>query len=276
MEDVRGRWDDQARPATATRPGRRACLRMGAGCAVPLLAGELSGVAGSREPQAAEQEWSDPVLDHIRQELVRTYRGVRSAAGARGEHVRALAVNLDLMGAYLQSRKHGERADAALRRRVEEKGREAAAQELMAAYGDVTVEIGLQYGVASRASRDVHGACAALDTVTAHGVMASLRGPKAALYRLAALLDRSDPTYGGKARLLVVRQKPGDDFLGYPPIPFHDMTWCEFLTNLVRAVETTAAILGVLGFGPAAGGLAVAVEVLELMRLAACKENVQP
>jgi hypothetical protein len=273
---VRGSCLGQPGPATAGRPGRRTFLRMGAGCAVPLLAGEWSTGAGSRSAQPQEPAWSDPVLEHIRQELVRTYRGVRGAASARGEHVRTLAVNLDLMGAYLQSRQHGERADAALRRRVEEKGREATAQELMAAYGDVAVEIGVQYDLASRAARDVHGACVALDAVSTHGIMAFLRGPKAALYKLASRLDRADPAYGAKANLLLVRQKPGDDFLGYPPIPFHDVTWCEFLTNLVRAVQTTAAILGVLGFGPAAGGLAVAVEVLELMRLAACNQDVQP
>ena len=94
---------------TGSRPDRRAFLRVGAGCAMPLLAGGVLAARGpSREAETVAlgsvgQDAVDPVLAHLEQELVRTYHAMRGPAGIRGEHVRSLAANLELVGVCLDS-----------------------------------------------------------------------------------------------------------------------------------------------------------------------------
>jgi hypothetical protein len=261
----------------SVQPGRRAFLRFGTGCALPLVVGGALNAARAAAAPPADPPATDAVLDHIRQEAVRVYHGMSGEAGPRGEHVRRLAANLELLGAYLQAREDGARIDSAFRRRVHEQGREATVRQLMAGYGDLAVEAALEHGVVSRVACDTQGALAALDRVARGGVVATLRGQKAGLSRLAARVDRANLERERTTALRAVRQKPGDDFLGFPPDPpTGDMTWCEFLTTLVRAVQTTAAILGVIGFGAAAGALAVSTEVLELIKLSVCDQNVVP
>ncbi len=94
---------------TGSRPDRRAFLRVGAGCAMPLLAGGVLAARGpSREAETVAlgsvgQDAVDPVLAHLEQELVRTYHAMRGPAGIRGEHVRSLAAHLELVGVCLDS-----------------------------------------------------------------------------------------------------------------------------------------------------------------------------
>jgi hypothetical protein len=256
--------------------GRRAFLRLGAACAWPLLVESGISAEEGRGTGPGSQERADIVLDHIRLEVVRTYHGIRASGSARGEHIRGLAANLDLFGAHLESRKDGAKADAAVRRRIRERGREATAEELTAGYRDVATENSLQLGVASHAERDPSGAASALDAVAASGIVAVVRGHKAALHRLAAVLDRMDLRSRQYAAPRVVRQKPGDDIMGYPEIPYVEMTWCEFLTKLVRSLQLSAALLGLIGESAAAGVLGVTAEALELVKLSVCKETVAP
>jgi hypothetical protein len=194
----------------------------------------------------------------------------------RGEHIRTLAANLDLIGVCLESRNSTARADAALRRRIQDRGREATAQELALVYSELAVEISLQHGVVSHGGQDGHAA-AALETVAAHGIVATLRRHKTALNRLATLVDRTEAGRGAKATLLMVHQKPGDDFLGYPQgSAFDGMTWCQFLEDVARGLETAAAILALIGDGPAAAVVAVAFEAVQLIKFATCKQDALP
>jgi hypothetical protein len=271
---------EQARPPIAPRPGRRAFLRMGAACAVPLFVGgpprDASGAVARSLPHSLKQTAFDPVLDHIRRELVRTYHGMLGPGGIRGEHVRGLSANLELFGVCLQSRAGAARADDALRQRIEEKGREATAQECLRAYDDLAVEINLQYGVVSRADHDVSRAAAALDSVAAQGVVSTVRGHRAALNRLAAALDRAEAMRGAKSKALAVRQKPGDDFMGYSVGSALDaLTLCQHMEALSGAVGMLAAFLALLGDGPAAAALALAVEVLALLKSIPCRPDLE-
>jgi hypothetical protein len=261
-------------------PDRRSFLRVGAGCALPLLAGGMVTGRGTAEAAEAsqrltERDSTDPVPTHVQRELARTYHAMRGPAGIRGEHVRSLAANLDLLGAWLRSRNDDARADAALRKRIEENGREATAQECLAAYGEIAAEVHLQYGVAPRAGRDMSRAAEALDSVAAQGVFSAVRGHRAALNTLAAIVDRAETVRAAKPTRLMVHQKPGDDFLGYPPGSVLDgLTLCQHLQALQWSLELLAAVLALVTGGAAAGALALAAILLDLLKLVPCKQDV--
>lgn len=267
-------------PADDARPGRRAFLRAGAGCALPLVAGVMSesrGIAASAAPrrEPIRQDSTEAVLTHVQQELARTYHAMRGPAGVRGEHIRLLAANLDLIGVCLQSGNDDSRADAALRERIGENGRDAATDEYLASYDELAVEVNLQYGVVPRGGRNRSRAPAVLDSVAVRGVVSTVRGHKAALNRLAAAIDRAETVRGAGARPLAVRQKPGDDFLGYPPgSVFDDASMCQQLEALQIAVELTAAVLALVGGGTAAAALALAAVILGLVMFISCGQNV--
>jgi hypothetical protein len=251
---------------TGPRTGRRAFLRVGAGCAVPVLAaGVLAtrGLARAAETAAAGpvvgQDAVDPVLAHVEQELSRTYHAMRGPTGVRGEHVRTIAANLDLVGACLESGRAAARADTAIRRRLAEHGRDATVRDGLAAYDRLLEDLALQHGIAPGRPPEAGRLATALDTVAADGLRLQLRGHRARLHRLAAEIDRAGATREAQARPLLVRQKPGDDFMGYPEIPPGDgMTVCEFLFWL-------EAYLGLIAVGFAIGGLEVPAALLAML-----------
>jgi hypothetical protein len=250
---------------TGPRTGRRTFLRVGAGCAVPLLAGGVlatRGLARAEEtaaPGPIEQDAVDPVLAHVEQELARTFHAMRGPTGVRGEHVRTIAANLDLVGACLESGRAAARADTAIRRRLAEHGRDATVRDGLMAYDRLLEDLALQHGIAPGRPPEAGRLAAALDTVAADGLRLQLRGHRARLHRLAAEIDRAGATREAQARPLLVRQKPGDDFMGYPEIPPGDgMTVCEFLFWL-------EAYLGLIAVGFAIGGLEVPAALLAML-----------
>jgi hypothetical protein len=274
----REEWsDEQGEPATASRPDRRTILSLGVGCAVPLLIGGTMGEASDVTAKVQGQPPSDQVADHISREVTRVYHGIRSAAEIRGEHVRTLAVNLDLLGAHAQGRKDDARVDATLRRRIRDRGREATVEELRARYGDLAVGLSVQHGVMLRVAPDGPEAIAALDVLAGHGLIANLRGHKVGLHRLAAQIERAAMGRGATAVPLAVRQKPGDDFLGFPANPESgSTTWCGFLSRVVICLGLEAALVGLCGLGQAAAVLAVAAESLDLVRSNLCDREDAP
>ncbi len=220
-----------------SRPDRRAFLRVGAGCAMPLLAG---GVLASRGLARAEetaapgpivgQDAVDPVLAHVEQELARTYHAMRGPAGVRGEHVRTIATNLDLVAACLESSRAAAQAETAIRRRLAEHGLDATARDGLAAYDRLLEDLVLQHGIAPGRSPEIARLTNALGTIGADGLRLKIRGHRTRLNRLAAEIDRAGAMRDAQARPQLVRQKPGDDFMGYPEIPPRaGVTPCEFL-----------------------------------------------
>jgi len=268
---------------TGTRTGRRAFLRVGAGCAVPMLAGGVlatRGLARAEEtaaPGPIEQDEVDPVLAHVEQELSGTYHAMRGPTGVRGEHVRTIAANLDLVGACLKSGRAVARVEAAIRRRLAEHGRDATVQDGLAAYDRMLEDLALQHGIAPGRPPEAGRLAAVLDTVAADGLRLEIRGHRARLHRLAAEIDRAKATREATANPLLIRQKPGDDFMGYPEIPPGDgITVCEFLFWL-------EAYLGLVAVGFALGGLEVPAGLLAMLGIVvgvieelSCKMHAEP
>jgi hypothetical protein len=266
-----------------SRPDRRAFLRVGAGCAVPLLAGGVLASRGlARAEEAAApgpivgQDAVDPVLAHVEQELARTYHAMRGPTGVRGEHVRTIATNLDLVAACLESGRAAARAEAAIRRRLAEHGRDATVQEGLAAYDRLLEELALQHGIAPGRSPEIARLTDALDTIGAHGLRLKIHGHRTRLNRLAAEIDRAGATRDAKASPLLVRQKPGDDIGGYPEIPpSAGMTPCEFLAWLESYLALIAAVMVLSGLELPAGIMAILAIVVNVVQLQPCKKDAE-
>jgi hypothetical protein len=256
-------------PTPTSGPDRRTFLSLGVGCVIPLLVGEATAKAAEGLAARQVQGMTDPVMDHIHREVMRAYRGVRGSGGIRGEHVRALGANVVLLGAHLQGNKEKEdaRLDAFLRRRIRDKGREATAQELSATYRELAAGLSVQQGVTSRLELEDTATRTALDVLVAHGAVGTLRRYEAGLQRLAAEIDQAMMTRGARPVPVAVRQKPGDDFLGYPP---PDGSGCTFLDGAIHGLALEAAIFGLMGFIGAAFALAVAAEALEFVKFTLC------
>jgi len=271
------RWSsERERAAAESRPGRRRFLRLGLGCAVPLAFGGVVRAAGEGLPEVAAQAAGDPVLEHVGQELLRVYHVMRGPVGIKGEHVRVLATNLDLLGAHLNERKLGARADSALRRRLHERGPEAVARDLGPKWSDLRTALGAQYGVAPVADLETTRSAAVMGGLAAQGVVASLRGARAPLFRLAAGFDRPAPRPGSRPVLVSAGQKPGDDFLGYPEPPQPFASWCEALTALLDSIQLTAAVLVMVGAPEAAAALCITGAVLQELKDALCRMMTEP
>jgi len=262
-----------------SRPDRRAFLRVGAGCAMPLLAGGVLAARGpSRADEAAApgpnvgQDGVDPVLAHIEEELARTYHAMRGPAGVRGEHVRSLAANLELVGVCLDSRPAAAGAAAAIRRRMTAHGRDATVQDGLAAYDRLVADLSLQHRLTPGKPPDAERLAGALDRVAGSGLRFRVRGHRSRLNRLSAAIDRAEAIRGAKARPLLVRQKPGDDFLGYPeePSAFDGMTLCEFLDWLQDYLQLLAVVLALGAMEAAAAVFAIISILLARLKRTPC------
>ena len=264
--------------ADAARPGRRAFLRMGAGCALPLLAGgaAASPVADGvveAAPSVPGQDATDPVLACLEQELARTYHAMRGPSGVRGEHVRSLAANLELTAACLEAQQVAPRAEAAIRRRLAAVGRDVAAQEFLAAFRGVAAGLTQHYGIVPRPAPDASRLAAALEQVGARGLSLNLRGHRAHLHRLAADIDGAEALRRGGLKPVLVRQKPGDDFQGLPePIGF-GLTGCELIAWLVRYLNFIAALLALSGEELPAGIAVLISALLDLLAVGICNSE---
>lgn len=248
-----------------------------AGCAVPLVAGGLNWDGGAGGKRGERTAASDAVLDHARRELARGYHAMRGPAGIRGEHVRSLAANLDLIAACLESNGGAVRVDGELRQGLEQNGPEATALACAAAFGDVVAELRRQYAIEAPADGGTARPAPALDVLAARGALAELRGPRVALVRLAVQLDRREADRSPATRPIMAYQKPGDDFLGYPPgSVFYGLSLCQFIQACQFSLELLAGVLALTTGGPvAAGAVALAAVSLELLKLVACRQDVE-
>ncbi len=265
-------WSGAANGSTEpSRLDRRRFLSLGAGCAVPLLLGGALGEATGARPGRQGGGAADPVLDLVSRELLRTYHEMAGGARIRGEYARTLAANIDLLGAHLQAGKDDRRLDDVLRRRLHDRGREATVQDLTARCRDLAVALSLEHGVILRVDRDDRRSLTTLDAIVARGVTGSLRGCRSGLRQFGAAMDQVMPAQNAKPVSVVFRQKPGDDFLGYPGLE-GDMTWCKFLSAMAASMGLIAAILGCSGLGAAAGALGVGAAVMQVLEGAVCQQ----
>ncbi len=269
----------QEMPGGGSRPDRRAFLRVGAGCALPLMAGVLSegrGIAASVVPgqEPTGQDSSELVMTYVQEELDRTYHAMRGPAGIRGEHVRSLAANLELTGVCLESSRAAARVEAEIRRQLAEHGRDATIQDGLTVYNGLLEHLAVQHGVDPGRSPEAARLAAMLDTVAVEGLRLRLRAHRARLNRLATELDRAGAARDATAGPMRVRQKPGDDFLGYPAIPEGPgMTLCEFLTSLQMYFELVAVALALGGLEVPGGVLAMLGIMVGVLQMQPCRQN---
>ena len=266
-----------------SRPDRRAFLRVGAGCAMPLLAGGVLAARGVSRPDEAAapgpivgQDGVDPVLAHVQHELARIYHAMRGPAGVRGEHVRTVAAHLDLVGVCLESGRVAPRAEAAVRRRLAEHGRDATVRDGLAAYDRLLDDIAQQHGIAPGRPPEPALLAAGLDRIATDGLRLQIHGHRTRLYRLAAEIDRAGAMPGAEASPLLVRQKPGDDFLGYPEIPpGAGMTLCEFLAWLETYLELVAVSMALAGLEVPAGITGLLAIVVSVIQIQPCRKDTE-
>ncbi len=248
---------------------RRHFLHTGAACVVPLLAGTTLGRAASAWPMAgpAQASENDAILDHINRELVKVCKGMQGVEGVKGEHVRALAANLDLMAAHLHERGHDRRVDAKLNEGIGRSGRDVFAQELIARQAGVIAATAERHGIASRVRLDLVEAGAALDVVQRQRFTHVCQRTAQALVRTGAGIDRARQRQGAVARR--AGQKAGDDFLLYGPQPEPALT-CKDLNLLIHLMAIGGGVLGICGLGISGGLCALFAEALSMLYDWAC------
>ncbi len=224
-----------------------------------------SAWAAARSPQVGGD---DQVLEHVGRELVTVHRGMRGVGGIKGEHVRVLSANLDLLAAHLVQSGHDGLVRARLRDGLERLGRDAFARDLSARYQQTVLEMANRCGFTERVPEDVDTTTVALDRVAEEHVAAIMRR---AVPRLASLADRFDRR-GVSTRpvVLVADQKPGDDIGGSfyvaPPLS------CRDLRAMIYAVSIASAILGILSLGAESGIYAILTVLLTMIYDSECAQ----
>ncbi len=249
------------RPAASTLDRHR-FLHLGTVLIVLILAGTMPGRMVWAEARGPAQSTNDPVMDHISRELMRVYWGMQGVGGVKGEHVRALAANLDLLAAQLQATGDDQRLNEQLGKGVLRSGRDAFAQELLAGYTGVAAETAARYGLANRARLDPSGTKAAVELLERDGIAAVLQKANAGLLKLAAVIDRNRGN--ANTQVLLARQKPGDDFLGYNLFPGPGYS-CADLKFLIHEMGIAAAVFGLCGSALGGGVFALFAEGLSML-----------
>jgi hypothetical protein len=268
MAHARPNCRPDKRQASSTLDRRR-FLGVGAACAAPLLAGTTLGRLTGAWAGAAPAQKADPILDHISRELMKVYRGMRGVQGVQGEHVRALAANLELLGARLQETGDDRRLGAKLRDGVSRTGRDAFAQELSARHAEIAVDLAERHGIVNPVQLGLIEAGAALDLMQRDGIAPVLSKTVPGLLTLAAWIDRARVNKDGV--VLLARQKPGDDFLGYdyPPVALT----CGNLKFLAHFMGLAAGAMGISGLEVSGGMCAIAAEVFSMLYDCVCAEQ---
>jgi hypothetical protein len=246
---------------------RRLFLRVGVIGVAPLLVAGTLGQVTRAWAGATPQPTTDPVLDHVSRELTKICRGMRGVEGVKGEHVRALAANLDLVAAHLQQSGNDRRLDAGIRAGIDRSGRDAFALELHARHAEIAVDTAVRYGIVSQVRLDQTETSAALDRLQQEGVAPALRQAVPGLISLGAWIDRNRARK--EAEVLRARQKPGDDFLGYnlyPPPNYR----CSDLKLLVHEMSIAAAVFGICGSAWGGGIFALVAEGLSILYDSGC------
>jgi hypothetical protein len=252
---------------------RRRFLQVGLGCAAPLLLTTPVVQAARSLARQVPPVASDPVLDFLRSEARRNYRRIRAAAETRrqvaGEEYRATASHLALIQAYLQDKGQDARFDQDLRRRIRREGRDATALAVSESYR--------QWREASGALADL--APKALDFATAGDAVDVLhkKGVRWAtgVLRLWTLDQgrRADHVEGVAVPVPVaLRQKPGDDFLGFGESGDWQAVNCGNVGNIINAWWVVVAFIAVVGAAPLAEACGFVVAALQYYAGMACTQ----
>ncbi len=258
--------DERGRPSGSSR---RAFLGVGVGCAVPVLLGSALGGARSLSSAVRDRSRADPVWGHLAAEAARTWREVRGPHGVRGEHVRRLASQIDLFAVHLQELGDDRRVDEEVRALVEARGREGAAVEIFAHYRGLADSSGSDAPSLGASAPDIARLATCFEDLVSQGSARGLRARRAALEGLASHLDRLAAPGAVTVVKAAARQKPGDDFLGYPEVPPTGNA-CDMLQFLVLTFMVLSVFLPVFGLVEAAVPAQIMGALCEVVQTVYC------
>jgi hypothetical protein len=258
-----------------TVPSRRRFLGIGIACAGPLLAGGpfLEATALGLQKVAAAYE-GDPILDYVLRQTISIYRTAHSRSGARGEDLRAMATNIGLLATCVRSKGIDDSVDSELRRRVRDSGEYAVAAELLRSHDQLRARMKAQHGIdlpmdlfssdTVKLSRFVERAAAERGLLK--DAMPGLQLP---MVVLAERIDARSAFQSASFLRPVARQKPGDDFGGYPEPNWGGSTswgcgewrqYGELLVALGAEIGIVAfACIGIPGCAEPVGAVATAL-----------------
>lgn len=228
---------------------RRTFLGVGLGSAAPLLLGTPLLQAAERQLPAGRPQAGEEVLDFVRDEALRIYHRARRAIQATGrvpvDQLHALSAQVGLLDAYTVAHGDDQRFDRELRQALEGDGRDAMVVRMQEAYRSVQERVGVEMGLALPAEPDFARASTAIDALQKHGLRRTLQ---AARYYAEQEARRGERPVGLPAAIPVVhRQKPGDDFGGYPVPPDGGPWTCNDATVLLDALGIALAFAAVCG-----------------------------
>ncbi len=263
MAHAQPRCRPDMRPASSAM-GRRHFLHAGAACVVPLLAGTTLGRTALAWPIAGPAQAADydATLDHISRELVGVCKGMQGVEGVKGEHVRALAANLDLLAVRLRERGQDRRLEETLKEGVGRSGRDVFAQELVARQAEVIAALARRHRIANRVRLDLGEAASALDVAQRHPFTYVCQRSAHALVRTATGIDRARQRQGVVVR--AAGQKAGDDFLLWGSQPEPVLT-CKDLNFLIHFMALSGGLMGLFGLGFSGAVSALIAEALSII-----------
>lgn len=256
------------------KQSRRTFLEVGLGCAAPILLGTPLLEAAGRRLAAGQAAGGagDEVLGFVRGEVVRIYHRSRLAVEATGrvpaDQVRALSAQVGLLDAYIASRAEDRRFDEQLRQCLRRDGRDATAQRLGEAYRSVQERLGAEDGVMLPPEPDLARTSAALQMLEKRGLRRTLQAVRQYAEQEARRGER--PGVHPAAIPVAARQKPGDDFGGYPVPPDGGPWTCNDATVLLDAFGIALAFAALCGGEAFALVMAPVYAIMILVKDIAC------
>lgn len=237
---------DEGRSAPRSIPRRR-FLHAGAACCVPLIAGVGLTRARSASPAtpASQDGEADPVLDHMYRELATTAREMTRGLGPKGEHVRILASNLELMAAYLVSRGRDRLARATAKDGLERFGRDAFVRELSDASLRSVDEQARLVGIPRRVREDLGATGLAVDQIATKDASRLAQAAVSQLRSLARHMDRKRSAEDVTVRLAALSP---DDELGDENLwKTNPELACLKLRRMIYYWSAVAVVAGMFG-----------------------------
>ncbi len=184
-------------------PGRRSLIGLGiAGLPLALLSPNLAkGAQLSQHPV-------DPLLEYLANETKQNCRLARRLGRERGNALRRLGANLEVVGAYMYSRDDVAVLRRTIGRRVRNEGIDSVALALQQAWPAFAATVARTYDVNPPEQLDYTWITKAIDRFQRYG-FPRFGGVRSCFEREA---DRAEMADGRAGAIALIRQTPGSDY----------------------------------------------------------------